>query len=115
MREAVHHAKVRRANGCHVNDLPPDQFNPGVLAEDSGLRHPVVFRHREAVRPYNRHHAVHRPPSVIGNAGISRPVRRPQPPPRHRAWRDAASCTVGRAPARPPGGAVGCRDTARKR
>jgi hypothetical protein len=76
--EAVHHAKVRGADGRPIDNLFPDQFDTGALAEDAGLRHPVVFRDREAVRPLNRHPSVRRLPSVIGNDAILHQERRPQ-------------------------------------
>ena len=40
-------AKVRGADGRHLDDLALDQLDPLVLAEDAGLRHPVVLVHGE--------------------------------------------------------------------
>jgi hypothetical protein len=51
---------VGDADRRHLDDLPPDELDPVVLIEDSGLAHPVVFVQREPTPDHLdvRRHAV---------------------------------------------------------
>ena len=45
--KAVNAGGVPAANRTHFDQLPVNEFNPIVFAQDAGLGHPVVFRNRK--------------------------------------------------------------------